>query len=172
MAEPEKVRLGDHELDVYAQRHAYLAKKLGKLFATFAQSGEELSADMLSYGQGAVYELLSIFIPQLPKRMPEYEFRGYASKEALDADEYDPEQDKSPTVPEVTSALEAVTRVNRFDLLKHLGRWVDSDLLRARLNQELAMQALMTSPNLPSTNGESQQTSSGTKDRTSKKKMA
>jgi hypothetical protein len=163
MSTPVKVQLGNHELDVYAQRHAYLANKLGKFVSALAETGSEITSDkILSFGQERVYELLCVVIPQLGKRMPEYEFLGYASKEAQTAGEYDPEQDKSPTVPEIHDALVAVGRVNRFDILKHLGKVFDPDLVRAAVNQQVAAQVLKTSPSSPSTNGDSAPTSSGT----------
>jgi hypothetical protein len=173
MSQPTKVILGEHELDVYPQRHAYLANKLGKFISELAETGGDITTEnILSFGQQRIYELLCVVIPQLGKRMPLYEFLGYPSNEALQAGEYDVAQDKSPTVPEIHDALAVVGRVNRFDILKHLAKVFDPNLVRAAINQQVAAQVLKTSQNLPSTNGDSDPMISGTSAQTSTPSVA
>lgn len=132
-------KLGEHTYPVYAQRHAYLMNKLGKQAAALASLGE---GDSLSSVDNAVsmlgervYGILKVLIPQL---MPEYEFRGYATVEAMEKDEYQEEYDKSPSVPEVIDAVQLCLKVNRLDLAAHLGKIVDLDMVRAFVNSQLA----------------------------------
>ena len=93
---------------------------------------------MLAWLQGRSYELLCALIPVLEKRVPEYEFRGYGSREAMDTGDYDPEQDRSPTMPEIRGALTEASRVNGFDVFVHLKALVDPKLARRWVTAQLA----------------------------------
>lgn len=143
------VQLGAHSYAVYPQRHAYLTNKLGRAFGRLegmsGLSGEEgVEGIVGAFGERA-YDLLAVFIPRL---MPEYEFRGFATREAMEAGEYVEEYDSSPSFPEVVAAFQTCLSVNRLDLLQHLGKVVDLQLLRVYLNQ--AMTEMFESRTLPS----------------------
>lgn len=160
---PTKITLGEHEVDVLAQRHAYLENKLGKWFGTFVESSQGLdSGQLLNFLGGNVYEVLSTLIPTLPKRMPSWEFDGFGSAEAAANKDYDETLDKSPTVPEIIEAFEAAIEVNRFDIFKVLGKIVDPQMLRALINERIAAAVSNQSQNSPLPSGESDQTNSGT----------
>jgi hypothetical protein len=100
-------------------------------------------------------------VPNLEKRIPEYEFRGYGSREAMDAGEYDEQADHSPTVPEIRAAFEVASAVNSFDIIRHVWAVVDPSLLRGVINAQVAEAISQTSPSLPSENGASVSTSFG-----------
>ncbi len=155
------VKLGEHELTVYAQRHAYLQNRLGKLVAGLMERGQGLDTDgLLGFVGDSAYDVLCALIPAVQTRIPRYEFAGYVSQEAMDADEYDPEADRSPTVPEIREAVRVAIDVNGLDVLGKLGSIVDPTLLRAELNVRLVEAMSSGSANSRAENGESASTSS------------
>lgn len=105
------VRFGQHELQVVSQRHARLrhhSKRLG-----FGSVEEFLLALALPVDGGHDrYELLCIAIPELAQKMPRFEWEGYASQEAMDADDYSEADDHSPSYDEIVAAGHAVVEVN------------------------------------------------------------
>lgn len=79
------IRLGEHELPVYPQRHAYLTHRFGKFLNGLMDSGEGLSGESIARFLGErAYEALAVLIPNLGNRIPEYEFVGYGSQAALE----------------------------------------------------------------------------------------
>jgi len=166
MSGPVEVTLGEHTVPVYAQRHAYLSNRLGRFVdGLLERVGDLDAADLIVAVQQSSYELLCVLIPSLEKRLPEYEFRGYSSREAMDEDIYEEEADRSPTVPEIRTALEVAARVNSFDVLKHLWGVLDPSLLRGLVNAQVADAITQNSPTSrtsPSGNGVSASMSSGT----------
>jgi hypothetical protein len=131
------VTLGEHTYHVYPQRHAYLANKLGKHAGGLLQLTDDMSSvdDFVAAVGDRAWQLLKVFIPQL---MPEYEFRGYATAEAMEAREYNEEYDRSPSVPEIETAFTTVIQANRLDLAKHLGKVVDLGMIRSYVNAQMA----------------------------------
>ena len=163
MSAPVEVTLGEHTIPVYAQRHAYLINRFGRFIRELQDSAGDIDGDeLLAYAQGRSYELLCALMPNLEKRLPEYEFRGYASREAMDAGEYDEQADRSPTLPEIRHALTQASTVNGFDVFVHLRSLIDPKLVRGWLSAQVAEAILQTSPSSPSANGASGSTSSGT----------
>ena len=158
-----EVVLGEHILPVVPQRHAYLVHRLGKFINGLSSTDQELTGENIAgFLGGHTYEALCVLIPALGKRMPEYEFQGYASKAAMDEQHYDPEQDKSPTFAEIVAAFDVAARVNRFDLVKHLWGLVDPTRLRRMIAVRMDQEVLKTSPSSPRVNGASPPTPSGT----------
>jgi len=160
---PVEVTLGDHTIPVYAQRHAYLLNRLGRFISDLQASAGDVEGDvLLAFLQARSYELLCALMPNLDKRLPEYEYRGYGSREAMEAGDYDEHVDKSPTLPEIRHALEVASTVNGFDVLVHLKALIDPKLVRGWLSAQVAEAILASSPSSPSANGGSASTSSGT----------
>jgi hypothetical protein len=174
-----EVTLGEHTIPVYAQRWRYAVNKLGGVVGSFTASGQDVTAENFAVFAGdRVYEVLCALIPGLAKRMPEWEFNGYASAEAAvrsaqdpAADEYDPETGREPTFEQIIGAMETAWRVNRLDVLGGLKAIVDPTMLRAQVNALIATRiddgdpAISSvtpgaSPISPSTNGTSGSTSS------------
>ena len=153
---PATTKLGDHIVPVPAQKHAYLRRKLGKDGIGKLLSG---NLSLESYGHDA-YQLLAILIPAYTKAVPEYEFEGYASREAMEADEYDEEQDKSPTFDEILGALEVAIKANGGERLGKLLALVESV-------QDLSRTAPRPSSSSPSASGGSDSMSSSTRPPTS-----
>jgi hypothetical protein len=163
MPELVEVTLGEHTLPVYAQRHAYLLNRVGRFMRDLQETAGDLEGDdVAGYVQRHAYDLLCALMPGFEKRMPEYEFRGYRSREAMDAGDYDEEADRSPTLPEIRTALTRASEVNGFDVLIHLKSLIDPKLVRGWLSAQLAEQILQNSPSSPSANGTLDSTSSGT----------
>lgn len=150
----ETVTIGDHELLVVPQRHARLRRKL---------SAEDLEGIMSSNYASESYRVLSILIPQLPQKIPLWEWEGYASQEAMDADEYDEESDRSPTTADIINAFETAFMVSGAG---RLGKIVD--LIQTGVEASGSLQTQTpSSPELPGSNGESASTSTGAKSPTS-----
>lgn len=163
MSATRKVTLGEHEVDVYPQRQAYLTNKLGRFIGGLM--GTELEdtngeAIVAFLGDNA-YDLLATVIPTYGKRCPKYEFAGYASQAAYEAREYDEREDKSPTFPEIVTAFEVAAEANRFDVLKTLGKIVDPKLLRTWINTKVSEAILTSSANSQLPAAGSPSTSSG-----------
>lgn len=159
----EQVTLGGREYPVPAQRIGYLQAKLGGQLGELGNVVVTGDNPLAALG-GQAHAVLAIFIPTL---MPEHEFQGYATREAYEAGDYDPDRDSSPTAEEVSKAFEVVFRVNG-DLGRRLGKVIRPEFLGRMIELQLAETASggSVSSQLPS--GESESTSSGTKAPTSK----
>lgn len=165
---PVEVTLGEHTIPVYAQRHAYLINRLGRFMHELQDSAGGIEAgNLLAYAQERSYELLCALMPNLDKRLPEYEFRGYASRDAMTAGDYDEQMDRSPTLPEIRHALTTASEINGFDVLLHLKALIDPKLVQSWVSAQVAEAILVSSPSSPSANGGSDSTSSGTRPPTS-----
>ena len=138
-----EVTLGDVTYTIVPQRIGYLR----------SQPGDNL-LDILG---DKLYGVLKVFIPDL---MSEWEFQGYATKEALDEGKYDEQYDKSPSATQVRRAFASVAEVNEIDLLRHLGKLIGPDLIRSWLAGALADSMQENLSKLPPTSGESVGTSS------------
>jgi hypothetical protein len=138
MPEHPEITLGQHSIPCYPQKHAYITNRVGRFGDALVDGldASDLGGVIDALGAKA-YELLCALIPNLGKRIPEYEFRGYASKEAMDAGEYDEAQDNSPTFPEIINAFETAVRVNRFDVLGALKGLVDPKVIKVKLNEAI-----------------------------------
>lgn len=162
-----EITLGAHEVPVYAQRHAYLTNSLSKFFRQLTSMGTDLTLDspedlVPMLGEQA-YDLLAIVLPTYGKRVPRYEFAGYASQEAMDNGDYDEAEDKSPSFPEIMDAFKAAAAENRFDVLSTIAKVVDPKLLKQLISTQIAIAISNASASLPSTSdGSTPSTSSGT----------
>jgi hypothetical protein len=133
---------GGITVPVYPQRVGYLTNKLGGFFERLTESGGDLQqtieqlqekagedgdvpiADMIAAVGGManarVYDLVCIVVPNVAKRMPEWQFRGFDSQEAMDRNEYVAELDRGPSVPEVRAALTTGAQVSDVDVFGYL----------------------------------------------------
>ena len=170
-----EIKLGDHEnIPVPEQRIGYLENKARTFFKGL--SGLDLDAGDLDAGafiaklsREQAYELLCIVVPKVAKRMPLYEFAGYASQEAMVTGDYDEDADKSPTFPEIVNAFETAVKVNRWDIFKSVIDTVkgmfgkaDPKVLGQAMDYLLAETVSRYSLSSPPTNGESAPMSSTT----------
>lgn len=156
------VKLGEAEVPVYPQRHAYLTNKLGKWFSAFAEGATKEGTETIAFFGDQAYDVLCVLIPAYGKRVSRHEFAGYGSAEAMEAGDYREEDDKSPSVPELVDAFETAKEVNRFDVFGAIFKIVDPQMLRSLVNQQVAERILKSSQSSLPQNGESDQTSSGT----------
>lgn len=167
---------GGVTVPVYEQRHAYIINRLGRWFTGLGSSLQGMApGDILSMAGSEAYGLVVAVIPTVEKRMSEWEFRGFASREAMEAGDYNPALDMtSPSIPEIKNAIRVGGEVVGLDVFVHLktalGQFVDPTVLRALVSEKL-MEAVdsvsMTSPSSPSETGDSPSTSSGMSPRTS-----
>ncbi len=161
------VKLGAHDIPVYAQRHAYLTNRLARFFVGLSalQGEADISdiGDLIPLLGDQAYDLLCAVIPTYAKRCPKYEFCGYGSLEAFAAREYDEELDCSPSFPEILTAFQVAAEVNRFDVLKTLAKVVDPKLLKSWINTQLAVAISNASLSSPApAGGSATSTDSGT----------
>lgn len=156
------VQLGAHSLPVYPQPWRRVVKRLGRsLDAIRAASGDEgFDADVFVGALGGrLYETFEAFIPKLKEFLPEYEFNGYTSPVAWQNDNYDEDNDPSPTFPQFIDAVELFVEINggnRF--LAYLGKVFDPKMIRAEMSLALSewREGLsMQSPSSPGTSTES-----------------
>jgi hypothetical protein len=154
----EIVTLGDHTYTIVPQRIGYLRSRLGTVFAGIVDL-EVSNANLLTVLGDKIYVLLQVFIPDL---MPEWEFHGYPTREAMEAEDYKEEYDHSPSPTEIREALTAGSAVNEIDLLKHLGKLIGPDLIRSWVAGAVADSMQATSQSSSLTSGESNGTPSPT----------
>lgn len=167
----EEIQLGSVRVPVLAQKHAYLAHRIGPAIQSAVERGEGLTPDgLMNWAADGAYDLLCALIPTLKSRMPRHVFAGYSSPEAHDAGDYDEAEDESPSIPEIREAFAVGLRVNGIDELMKLGKLVDPRLLRAELNSRIARS--IDSQTSPSLSGGSDSTSSSTTVRTSDESAA
>jgi len=129
----ETIKLGEHEVEVYPQRHAYITNKVGKVIAQVIADGGDINdaQDIVGFLGGGTYAMLAAMCPNYGKRCPEYEFMGFKDKESYERGDYDEKFDKSPDYPEQVAAFEVLARVNRFDVLKVVQHIIDPKMVKA-----------------------------------------
>jgi hypothetical protein len=152
-----EVELGPHRYTVVPQKIGRLRRELNRAFNSetgdeeaeavaealdAAKSGEE--EDVIEALGGQAHAVLLVFIPDL---MPKYEWLGFASEEAMKADESSDATDHSPDMDQVIEALNTCMQVNRIDLLKHLRSLVGPDFLQAMVQKLIADFLTSNSPN-------------------------
>jgi hypothetical protein len=160
-----EITLGEHKLPVLPQSIGYLTHRLGPRLQEILEG----DTDGLAGVTDKAYETLAVFIPSLPETLPRYEFRGYASTEALEAGRYDEEADRSPNVPQIKTAFEAVFKINGGEVLSNLKALLGPAitqrvlaLVTATVAEKFPSEISGSSPTSPSTSGESASTSSST----------
>lgn len=130
------VTLGAHEIPVVAQKHARLTRRAGQVITTLQTLGVELDdmgdldkvvGDIAGTASGVAYDVLCALIPAVEKRIPRYEFNGYASQEAADMDEYEEDKDESPSVPQIVHAIKTAIDVNGLTFLGKIGSLLESE---------------------------------------------
>lgn len=148
MPDQAHVTLGSHELPVYRQPFPRVTKRLGRVIGAVQdatdESGEVDQAAFIVGLGDRLYETMETFIPNLPDRMPKYEFMGYPDRESFDAGDEPPEQDhttknRAPSFPELLDAFETFIEVNggkRF--LDLLGKVFDPAMLKAEASLMLS----------------------------------
>ncbi len=146
------VRLGDHEYVVVPQRIGRLQHELGETFATLGQDAETPEGSGRNDLTGSAWRLLRVFVPGL---MPEHEFVGFASQNALDSGEYDASADRSPNPEEIETAVRAVLTVNRIDLVKHLGKVIPPQVITGLVREQLGAGISTLLSSSPSVSGDS-----------------
>lgn len=117
MSDIPHVQLGTHSVPVYPQKVGRVLNRMGWIIELLAGADTMSAAPaqiLMQVGGEGAYALLSLCVPNVEKHLPEWEFRGYASKERYDAGEYDDALDNSPEIPEVLTAIETSFEVNRL----------------------------------------------------------
>lgn len=143
----ELITLGNHQIPVVPQRHARLRHYLSNTDFTNLIGG--------NYGHES-YRLLSVLVPVLPQAMPEWEWEGYESAEAMEGgrDKYVEELDRSPTTEEIVVAFETVLKVNGAGRLGKIMEMV-------KLGMQASQAQTAASPASPGGNGVSASSSTG-----------
>lgn len=120
-----QVQLGEHIYDVVPQKLGRLKRQLGSRLDSLADAtvGQDNIIGLLG---DQAYSILGVFIPDL---MPKWEWDGYRSESAADADDYEEDTDHSPDADQVVTAFRVAMSVNKLDLFKHLGKIVDPSML-------------------------------------------
>ena len=148
MSEHPHVQLGSHSLPVYPQPQNRVIRRLGRVLDAMtglSASGGQVDVAAFVLGLGdRLYETIETFIPNLPDRMPQYEFMGYPDRESFERGEEPPDQthetkNRAPSFPEILDAFEVVIEVNggkRF--VDFLGSLFDLKILKAEMTMLLS----------------------------------
>jgi hypothetical protein len=148
----EFIELCGHKMPVVAQKHARLRHHL---------SGEDFNKILSKDYSTESYRVLSILIPALPDAVPEHVWEGFSTKEKWESyqrgnrDEYNEDEDNSPTPDDIAGAFELALNVNGANRLGKLLRIINS-------SATLVGQQTRTSSESPGENGVSQSTPTGT----------
>jgi len=149
------VRLGERVFPVVPQKHARLRHHLNA-----DDFGKIMGGD---YGHQS-YRILCVLIPAL-KDMPEYEWEGFRTQEAWDAyqagdrDQYQEDNDPSPTTDEIIAAFETSLNVSGAG---RLGKLVKLITAAGNVAEASGVRPTPLSSVSPGPTGESDSTSSGT----------
>lgn len=145
MSDHPHVKLGKYVepgIPVYPQPPKRITKRLGRIADAFdIDSGDEtLSEDDIkravigNLGE-RIYFLFETFIPNLPQRLPEWEFWGYTDPDAFHADDFDEDNcGNAATFPQWLEAIDVIVEVNggkRF--LALLGKVVPEGWLKVKI---------------------------------------
>lgn len=138
----ETLNICNKVIPVVPQRHARLRHLL--------KPGDLQKVMSKDYSQES-YRVLGILIPALPEMIPEYQWEGYASQEAMDKGEYVEELDLSPTTMEIVTAFEKAFQVAGGGRLGKIMSLVEAggSLISAQQTQTASL------PPSPTGNGES-----------------
>lgn len=152
-----KTKLGPYEYVLYPQKYGRLRNRLGDLMKDLEGGNliPQNTTNIVAVFGGVTYNLLQVFIPDI---MPEHEFEGFPTREAMEADEYDEDYDHSPTSPEIDDALTKAWQLNA-GALNRLKNLISPGVIRAMIEGKLLdwmMNASETSsvtsgPDTPST---------------------
>lgn len=179
-----EITLGEHTFRALPQPHARLLHYIPGIVAGAVEDadGDVDGTHLVAVLGEGLYELLEAFFGEghLRKKLPPWEFHGYANKEAWKAREYDDQAAQaSPTAPQIITALDQLIALNGGDVFKKMFGWLDPKPIRAAISLRIA-EAIMpeeteedaashtvSSPSSPPTNGASGPMSSGDAIRTS-----
>ena len=142
----EHVELGAHIYEVVPQPLPYLKRRLGTALQALGDADAGNMAELLT---DRAYEVLEIFLPDI---MPRHEWEGFATEEAMAADDFDAATARrvAPTGPQVRTAFAVCLKANGLDVYKHLGRFVDPTLVRALVTKALTDSLTSSSSSSPS----------------------
>lgn len=104
----KKIQVQDKEITVVPQKHARLRHRL---------SSQDFSKLATADYAGETYRLLDVLVPDLKNHFKPYEWEGFTSQTAMENDEYDEDNDPSPTTAEIVDLFEAAIQVNGADRL-------------------------------------------------------
>lgn len=166
MQTKREVTLGEQKYLVLPQSIGYLQNKLGPRLQEVLEADLD-GIDGVEALSAKAHGVLAVFIPNL---MPLHVFLGYDTEADLQADNYEQETDRSPTVEQVKEAFKAASDVNGGEILGHLKALMGPAItqkLVAWITAVVAERFSTTSaplPTSPSTSGGSDSTSSSTTD--------
>lgn len=161
MSDGVKIKLGARDYEIVAQPIGRIRRKLVKIIG-LAEGVIGIDGEIDS----DLYTVFKTFIPDLE---PLYVLMGYASQEDY-AEGKEPDDEsydrRSPTLPQIIEAVEAIYRVNGADRLVKLGKdLVGADVIRHRLRK--ALMSWEPSVSSPAPSGESASESSTSTEPTS-----
>lgn len=164
--ESVEVQLGEHTFRACAQPHAYLIHHVPGIVAELLEQteGDELGgSDLVALLGESIYDVLGVFLPkELRAKIPPWEFHGYPTKQAWQDHAYDEETARrTPTLPQITNALETCIALNGGDVFRKMFGWLDPKPIRAAISLRIADSIWQESPSSPPVNGTSASTSSG-----------
>lgn len=136
-----QVVIGTYTYSVVPQRIGRLKKRLGPALGSLQELQGDSLVGFVSDSLERSHAVLKVFIPDL---MPLYEFSGYRSEAAMEADE-DEEGEFGPTIPDIINAFEVVMKVNRLDLLGHLRTVISPEIIKALITNQIAESIRSTS---------------------------
>jgi hypothetical protein len=132
------ITLGRHTIEVEPQSLPRLNRDVKALAAKVPALAvgfdgmtdlNEVLAEAGSVVLGLSYEAVCVLIPEVARRIPAYEFAGFASREAMDLEDYDDAAlDAAPTVPQIREAIRVGVDVNGLEFLGKMGKLKGMDL--------------------------------------------
>lgn len=134
-----EVTLGQHVLPLTPVSIPRARRGVTRAVDAFGGSFSDLGngdvlAKLAGAGERVLYDLLCALIPGLKARMPFYEFAGFPTEAAYDADDFDEDvaETVAPSSAQVQEALAGAWEVSRIGrLISPVSTVVDPQILRA-----------------------------------------
>lgn len=162
MVEEVDVVIAGVDVTVRQQPLMYLVRRVKRITKVISDIDLQAGLPELLLAE-AGYEAVCGVIPDVRKKIPLHAWMGYASAEAMAADEMDEEAPPHPpTFPELKAAFRAVATVNEYDIFDRMWGMLDPTLREGILNDLISLAISIVTPSSPSLEDGSEASTSST----------
>lgn len=161
----EQITLCGKIITVYPLKIGRIKRKVILPLLQLAQGagGDGFSSFEWVRADEETYKLLVLLAPKVGQYVPLHEFLGYATADAMVADDWhdgDPDEDLGVSIPELEQAFKTAITVSRLDIFGEVKRIVDPEWARAQFTLFLdekvdEVRAQLKAQGPPSTSSES-----------------
>lgn len=144
------VTLAGKDVEVVAQPPMYVHRRLKLLAKTVSDLDLENDLAAVLVAETG-YKLVAAFVPDVLDKIALHEWLGYATAEAMAADELDESRPPHPpTFPELRATFRAVKQVNEVDVFEGVLGSLDPQMRQGILSDLASLAISIITPTLPS----------------------